>query len=222
LALILTLAGVGALVLIGGVVGLVLLLNNSSKDKSSKESGLGNPLGPLGKGNGQGWKADEKFLTQLAPESNVQGYRIRPPQGYTLSTRFAMGGQVHTWAGPRHPDFTQPQFLLLVLPIPAHERNVSLRTQFDQFLIGFKRSFGARVGSGDLRTTSQEEGQVDGVDFIRCDLSATGANQKKIAGFCYLGKHNNNVIAITFVDVEPFSASSVPVAHASVLTLKKP
>jgi hypothetical protein len=219
----------GGVLLVAGVAVLLIVLLTQGKEESPGKDGnkdlAGNriPAGPkdgnkdLVKDGPNGWAPDPILVNQLGPEVTVQGYRVRPPQGYVMKQLVQMGGHVVTWTGGMRVDRTAPLLLMQVHPVPpAEARAVPLETQFKNYLAGYKANFkaGFRQGSGgkellDFGESGIEHGQLSGVKFVRCRLTGTVPNRRKLHGFCYVALDGDKLIAFTFVDMEPHPCDSL-------------
>jgi hypothetical protein len=223
LGLWLGLAGGGLLLLAGGVVALVLVLN---KDKTShsqaktKDSKDGKGAGGGGGGENAGWTPNAAFLGDLAPETQVQGYRLRPPKGYSFQQRAVLNGTLYIWKGITRPNGSSPGLIMTINPVPPLElANTTLDQQFSAFLTSFKNS--QRFQVPDLANTASEHGEIDGVKFVRCRLTGNVVGKGKLHGFCYLGIVGSNLISMTSVDFEPHDQTTLRVAETAALTFKK-
>jgi hypothetical protein len=167
------------------------------------------------------WRPDEALLDQLAPAVDVGAYQVRPPKGYT-SVPTPPGApkeaRAFTWVGSTRPDGTAPQFMVVLITLPADAGLVLP----DQLLVSALRALHRLYESWSQ--TDDETGRVNGLTFLRARWSGTDAAKKwKLHGFVYVyvAPDDNLVVQLRSQDVEPNHEQALKVAEAAALTFRK-
>jgi hypothetical protein len=160
------------------------------------------------------------MLAQLAPEAFIDGYRLRPPRGYSQSRDLKSGAVVYTWKGPPRLDGSCPQLLVLLFPLPAAERDLGLETTLRNFLTGYKGSQAALFPTWNQTPT--ERGQINSRDFVRARFNGSNATGLvRMSGFTYLTIDGEKMIVLCSQDLSPHDATSLRLAEAAALTFRK-
>jgi hypothetical protein len=164
------------------------------------------------------WQADPAALTLLAPMTDVHGYALRPPLGYTLSSVEDKFAHTYTWQGVSRDAGSAPEMIVVVIP-PVLGIAV---TQPDRAIGCYMREVRHNVLSVSEEPTQQ--GRVDGRLFWRAAWHGTaGAPNGSIAvrGFVYATREQGAVILIGGHDASPYADQTLAVAEASALTLHR-
>jgi predicted Zn finger-like uncharacterized protein len=212
-ALIWGLVGGGVLLLAGGVVALVLVLNRDRDSPAQKSSAQEKESS-----KGADWRPEAAMLDRLAPETTVEGYRVRPPKGYTLKVMQKVTSKGYGWAGPRGAGGTHSQFLISVAsPLPAEYANLTLEQMLDRMM----KAVELRNAQGWTRTPT-ERGQINGLPFVRTYWSGFSSTLgRKMHGFWYLTRDGQTLVMLMSQDAEPGHEEPLKLAEAAALTFKK-
>jgi hypothetical protein len=215
-ALLWSLVGGGVLSAAVGVVALLLILNKGPKAPQA----YGNPWGGGRRNNQVAWTADPAMLNRLGEEVKIQGYRIRPPKGYTLHEQtIDKRLKLFTWRGQKRPNGSVPRLGLSVISLLPQEENEPLRDSLDKLLLGMK---GSQRKLTNFSSSPPEEGQINGIPFLRTRL--TGSNPAtgiKVQAFAYVGRDGPNMIIFSGQAREPDHEAPIKLTEAAVLTFKK-
>jgi hypothetical protein len=212
-ALIWGLVGGSVLLLAGGIVALVLVLNKDSDSPAKKSA-------PKEKEatKSADWKPEAAMLDRLAPETTVEGFRVRPPKGYTLKVMPKTTSKGYGWAGPRSAGGTRSQFLMSVAsPLPPEYSNLTLEQMLDRMMTAMQ----GRNAQGWTRTPT-ERGRINGLPFVRTYWSGISSTLgRKMHGFWYLTRDGQTLVMLMSQDAEPGYQEPLKLAEAAALTFKK-
>lgn len=165
------------------------------------------------------WIPDPARVNQLAPEIKILGYGLRPLQGYQQQP-FPGGkvpnGQMVIFSGPQHPEGTKPVLLLLVATLPPQEQQLSVEQSLDQFYQAFQTEY------RNFTRTAPERGQVNGLMAVRSRWSGRSLRAGSQQGFGYMFRDGPKMVQILFQDSDKYYPTSMPMAEAAVLTMRKP
>ncbi|MEZ5941588.1 MAG: hypothetical protein R3C18_09365 [Planctomycetaceae bacterium] len=167
------------------------------------------------------WKPDESDLTELDGPYDFGDYEFRPPRAFKLlrSNHREMGMRMDIWMGKIREDETYAQLLVMISEPSIQNTKFSLkktlRATVDQ----------VRMRRSDWTEEEFEEGQVNGISFVRTswsgvatDAAREGLAGRKMHGVVYLAIHNERVISIMCQDVAPDHATSLEFGHLAAKT----
>jgi hypothetical protein len=213
-ALLWGLIGGGVLLVAGGAILLILLLTNG-KDDSGAKDGARDLARDGNKGAPNGWAADPVLVNQLAPETAVENFRMRPPKGYTLVRHKIGAERVFLWTETGRPDLMGAALVINFGPLKPGEANKTLAEIFEA------RKAEISQGLQNLSFSSKELGQINGLAFLKIQFSGTYAG-KRIRGLIFLGKEGQDLIALVIMDTEAQYPNTVKLWEAAALTFRKP
>ncbi len=181
-------------------------------------------------GDSSQWKPDPKLLSQLGPARQFGGFSMRVPVGFksftpkTLSDRGSITS--YTLKSPTRSDGT---FLILFVIIGSAASGYHTGTP-DELL----NSNGGLDGKPNLTKSDIENGKANGLELSReyfkytaslTDLYAryhADTNDSHIIhGFHYVTTDGQTDAIVVAVDAEPYNATSLPLAEAAALTLRR-
>ena len=171
------------------------------------------------------WHQDPALRQQLASESHIEGFALRPPQGYMLGqhdeNRQTDNVFLFIWTGLARTDGSAPELHVQLTKLKP--RVVELQTLDDRLdvLLGSMKQ-----GAPWLVFSPFQHGLVNDVPFVRVYYK-TGPDAPEghpiTHGFIYKATSNDAKWLITIIgrDVEPYNDQTVPLLEASTLTFHK-
>jgi hypothetical protein len=217
----------GALILLGGGITLMLVLSGKNKEGGTSDQAANKDNQPQPKdapkkdGQGDGkqtaWQPDAALLNQLDQEKTIQGFRIRPPQGYRFQEQQVQGSKIFMWLGPARPDGTLPTLTISMMTLSPQEASLPLEKTLEMYIAGMKLSLPTLTNAG------AERGQINGLKFIQTKLTAKNPKLgKDLNGFSYLAQDGRTGIAINFLDYAPHHEKTLKLGETAARTFKKP
>jgi acetyl esterase/lipase len=201
-----------------------VLLTAGCSGKTGDSSSTSAPLPEVSsrpKAEPAAWTPDAAKLTELADRKEIPqnpGCSIQPPKGYEQQPFQGRPGVPLTgarWNSPRRSDGTQTQLLVVIGRRPPAEKPAPL----DQFAIDFLKSREQHVGP--LQKQPIEYGTINGLPVGRVRWSAEHpVTKRKTHGFVYVATPGQLDIMIDSQDIEPYQASTLPLAEAAALTFR--
>ncbi len=168
----------------------------------------------------QQWSPDKDLLENLAPAKALGGYTIRPPKGYQMQQAPAnapAGVKMHAWAGEPRKDGTKPSVLVMFLTPPSGEAPKMTLEQLAERMLG-----GVKRRRTNWKQGEPEIGMVNGIKFVRVRWTGNEpALNADMEGFVYVAQDGNTILQLTSQDTVAEAKKTLPIAEASVLTLKK-
>ena len=161
------------------------------------------------------WKPDPHLIPKLAPETTIDGYRIRPPGGY-VHKEIKRGQPLHAWEAPARKDGTHASLTLMVMHVPDKDpRTFPPDAVLDRFVGAVEQS---RTNWTRIPT---QHGEVNGLAFSRTRWVGTDkVTHRKMEGFQYVAVDGRTLVILGSQDVDG-QDTSLKLAEASVLTLRK-
>ena len=165
------------------------------------------------------WSPDKALLSRLGTPTNVEGFELRPPKGYTFRRmQGSKGMHLFAWvSAPRKEEEGVRGYVIMgVVSLPAKEKRHAPEEMLDAFLESIQRS---RLG--DWKRTHTEHGTINGLPFVRARWSGTAREAPfKMSGFNYVCLVGSQLIQLSSQDVESHP-EALKLAETSVLTFKK-
>jgi hypothetical protein len=164
------------------------------------------------------WPSDPALAGKLFDESDVNGYRVRPPAGYSMSTQTQGGTQSFIWQGPARADKSTPKFWVMVGKLGPTEQNAPLEQGMSVLLGPAKQKF------TDYKQSAGERGRIGGLTFLRVSFSGKEAGPPAFTGqgVAYQAHDGGTYIHIKLMDNEPHHTESFPILEAAARTFRKP
>ena len=191
-------------------------------EESADSQAAAGPSRPARVLEGEEWGFDFAQLRELGSAVSIEGYVVRPPQGYE---RFEMslpgappGMQVLPWRGVEREDGSIPVFTvqLALRPADATGPGETASAGLRAAIQGMSSRF-----SG-LQSSAEEKGHVGETEFVRTRFSGTETNSgHKFHGFMYVGLDDRAAYFITGMDVEPHHTQSLPIMEAAAMTFSR-
>jgi hypothetical protein len=168
---------------------------------------------------GPEWRPDPDQLVRLDSPTVCGSFQIRPPRGYTLQRRRMPSSELFQWKGAPRPDGTFPQLLAVLVPLPAGGENVSVDQIFDPVVDRFKKEQAGIFST--WMATGKEQGQINGIAFMRTRIRGSTTAGAPMSGFIYMGIDNAHAIFVVSEDIAPYDREALPLSEASTLTLRR-
>ena len=178
------------------------------------------------------WKPDAKLLSQLQPERQFGSFSMRIPVGFTAwppKTASLNQGQTTLYAvkGPNRPDGS----FLLILIVTGSSNPGYHTTSVD----GLINSTALLNNKADVKKSEIQIGEVGmelaaGRQYFKYTDKAInmfpkyrGDPNMSLAahGLAYATTNGQTDIVVAAIDAEPYNATSLPLAEAAVLTLRR-
>jgi hypothetical protein len=186
------------------------LLAGAAGCKSRSSSGEG-PVPEL-----QAWTPEAAQLENLNPPLDVEGYRVRPPQGYIAVARRHGGTRSLIWQGPSRPDGSTPKFWVMVGKLAPGEEKLSLEETCSLILAGASQKM------DDYSETLGERGRIGDLTFLRLTFRGKEkARPHRGHGVVYHAHDGQQYIHITLMDSEPHHAEVLPLLEAAARTFQR-
>ena len=189
------------------------------------------------------WSSDPALANKLAAETDVNGYRVRPPLGYAKDEKTQGGTKSFNWTGPRRRDGSAPRFWVLVGKLSPADQTAPLglaggagfqevKQKLDEAKQTAPLEKGLAVVQNPLRSglagygeSPPERGKIGGLTFLRVSfqgVETVGADPLPIGGIVYHAHDGDTYIHMKLIDKRQFTAESYPVLEAAARTLRKP
>jgi hypothetical protein len=164
------------------------------------------------------WTSDPALANKLAPEADVNGYRVRPPLGFALEEKTQGGTRSFIWTGPRRPDGSAPRFWVMVGKLAPAEQALPP----EQGLAAIQNPL--RTGLAGYGESPPERGKIGGREFARVSFHGveTVGDPLPIGGIVYHAHDGPTYLHMKLIDKRQFTAESYPVLEAAARTLRKP
>jgi len=165
------------------------------------------------------WVSDASLVATLGPEVAVAGYRMRLPVGYTADlkkdqTEGAMKAKFFSLhRADNMPATFVPTMFVMALSFPPSDVPSTAAQVMD--------GDGYIHGKPGLVKNSPQAGRVNGLKAVRQYFKFLGADGHERHGFHYVVMDGAKRSLIVVMDEEPYSKTSLPLAEASVLTVRK-
>ena len=168
------------------------------------------------------WLPDKAMSATLGHEVAVAGYTMRLPIGYTadLKNEQKQGLFKISIFSLHKPNSVGPSMFVMAVSVPpkvaaadASDAPSTAEQLFD--------GDGSVHGKADLIKTLPQKGLINGLPAARPYFKYKGTDGKERHGFHYGVADGANRLLITVVDQEPYSKTTLPLAEAAVLTLKR-
>ncbi|VTR94805.1 Uncharacterized protein OS=Fimbriimonas ginsengisoli Gsoil 348 GN=OP10G_1685 PE=4 SV=1 [Gemmata massiliana] len=160
---------------------------------------------------------DPKLEGQLAAYTDVSGYQIRPPVGYTaLAAQPPEGMLAGAWTGARRADGTAASLTVMVATPPPGAGDKSV----EEFLSTMLRGIEQRRTNWEQ--SPAEKFTVNGLTMHRVRWSGVDSRiGKAMRGFIYVAKHEGRYIQIASQDVDPGHEADLALTEAAALSFRK-
>lgn len=166
------------------------------------------------------WSLDPTLVGKLATEVEINGYRIRPPVGWTLEEKPQGGTKSFNWTGPRRADGSAPRFWVMVGKLSPVEQAGPL----DKGLATLQNPL--RMSLAGYGESPLENGKIGAIPFLRISFKGVettiGANPVPISGVVYHAHDGGMYIHIKLIDKQQVTAESFPMLEAAAKSLRKP
>lgn len=168
---------------------------------------------------GAAWKPDAKLLSQLQPERAFGSYLMRVPPGYTVEENSLESekGQIVRFylKGPSRANGSSPQMFISTALANTGYVTVSVDRLFKSDKLLDDKANVARSGVQD--------GSDGALDLSREYFKFQDSTDKMqwVHGFHYAATDSRSNVLIIFGDEEPDVKTTLPLAEAAVLTLRK-
>lgn len=169
------------------------------------------------------WTPSAAALKQLDPAVEVDQYTLRVPKGYErqqVDANVPPGMKVWGWASAARKDGTKASITMNLMAIPAARANqiksMSLEQLADRMIGGLKRQ------RTNWKQERAETGAVNGIKFARIRWAGTEPNRLgDMRGVVYVSFDGDNLLQLASQDPVAYTAKTLPLAEASILTLKR-
>jgi hypothetical protein len=173
-----------------------------------------------GTGDAPAWRPDAKLLSQLQPERQFAGFSMRVPLGFTVEEHDhdpLAAGQITQFLvkGPTRADGT---FLAIFVTVGVAAPGFDTGST-DTLLAG-----NSVINSKEGLTKSEpQDGQTDGLSMTRqyFKYRFDPGSSHWIHGFHYATTDGHTDAMVAAIDAEPYNATSLPLAEAAALTLRR-
>lgn len=162
------------------------------------------------------WSPDKALAATLGPPADLAGYKMRLPSGTTAELKKDQtggGGRAHFFSIHRADD-AGPTMLVVVVSLPP---GATGKDTVEQLLTGD----GFMKEKADAIKTPPQAGRVSGLQAVRQYFKYTRADGRVTHGFHYGLVDGARRLLVVVVDEAPRSETSLPLAEAAVLTLRK-
>jgi len=161
------------------------------------------------------WAPDKALAATLGPPADLAGYKMRLPAGTTadLKKDETRGPVRARFFSVRRADNAGPTILIAVTTVAPGMVN---KDTAQQLLDGD----GYTKGKADIIETPPQAGRIHGLQALRQYFKYT-ADGRMTHGFHYSLIDGPRLLLVVAVDEAPRSETSLPLAEAAVLTLRK-
>ena len=161
------------------------------------------------------------FETLLASNRTLNGYAMRSPAGYTLKQSHfeTLSGseKIDLWKGPARADGTSPDLQIRIVEDDGRMAAASNATQNVQSFLDT-----AAENHKEFKASPITSCIFNGQAFKQASWSGIGSRTgKPFAGVIYISMKTGDYIEISAHDAVPYSAATLPLLKASVLTFRK-
>ncbi len=168
------------------------------------------------------WLPDKALTTTLGPQTDLAGYKMRLPAGYTadIKKEEATGPFKARFFSLHKSDNVGPTMFVMAVslsPSAATADASHLPATAERLFDGD----GCTHGQKGLVKTQPQRGLINGLQVARQYFKYTGADGHERHGFHYGVVDGAKRLLIIVVDEEPYSKTSLPLAEAAVLTLHR-
>jgi hypothetical protein len=190
------------------LVSIVLCLTGCNRTQTSANK----PIQP----------APAAVLDSSGGATEVAGYMVNPPKGYSVVTpppnAGPPGAKFAFWGGTKRPDGTAPMFGVMVGSPPSKEKLPALDEFLNIMLQGVKKQ---RIAPTWTQSPF-EELKLGGLTFKRTRWSGTDLkNGWKMHGLMYVAIDGRTFIQITSQDVEPHHEEALKLSETAAQSFKK-
>lgn len=169
------------------------------------------------------WKPDPALVASLAQETQVGGYPIRLPKGFTevaspmgTSPESRPGFENHLYSATRRSDGTAVGLGLSIATPPPGAGTISLDDALESTLERKKQRW------QNFHQSAIERGLINGLAcervYFKGALSKT-PGARKAHGMAFVTSDGKKVVSFQAVDTEPYSQHTLHLIQASILTL---
>ena len=162
---------------------------------------------------------DPAMANKLAAEFDLNGYRIRPPVGWTLEEKTQGGTKSFNWTGQRRADGSAPRFWVMVGKLSPMEQSATLDKGMATLQNPLRSSL-AGYGESPFENTD-----MGGLKFLRMSfkgVETVGPDPLPISGIVYHTHDGAVYVHIKLIDKQQFAADSYPILETAAKTLRKP
>jgi len=166
------------------------------------------------------WLPDKALTMTLGPQTDLAGYKMRLPAGYTADVKKdeATGPFKARFFSLHKSDNVGPTMFVMAVSLSASAADAShLPAMAERLFDGD----GYTHGKKGLVKTQPQMGLINGLRVARQYFKYMGADGHERHGFHYGVVDGAKRLLIIVVDEEPYSTTSLPLAEAAVLTLRR-
>jgi hypothetical protein len=165
------------------------------------------------------WQADKNLLGELDTPTQINGFLLRPPKGYTPIRAKVAPNESIDWLSPARADFHKTHLMISIMD-PSDPSNPKLTVD------------GALNQNLDLLRTlceswhqsAFERGNVNGIPFTRVHFRGTYKLQKSMymQGYSYVARDGNRLIGLSAIeDTSSEQQNFLAAAEAGLLTFQR-
>ncbi|MDR3706796.1 MAG: hypothetical protein P4L33_00720 [Capsulimonadaceae bacterium] len=163
------------------------------------------------------WRPAEGALKLLGAETKIDAFSIRPPLNYKFVSMQQGPNMAYGWTGAPHPNGILPALYFTIAAIPPDDQtNLTL----EDGVAAQIRS--QRKHEPDAIFSKPEYGTVNGLATARFYWKGHDRLNLMRHGLCYLTISGKMICMAGAQDIEPYSASSLPIMEAAIQTFRKP
>ncbi len=163
------------------------------------------------------WTPDQTIINNLSDEVLVEGFAVRPPQDYSLIEILGPeGAKFFNWKGVIRKDKTYPHLTMSVVMVsPDENHDYSALESLRVLLSGIEQN------RGEWDVSTEEEGQINGVDFVRAYWTGTEKTSgTQMKGFMYVMVDGKKIVSLASQD-SAANEAALKIAEAAALTFRR-
>lgn len=162
---------------------------------------------------------DPAMANKLATEFDLNGFRIRPPAGWTLEEKTQGGTRSFNWTGARRADGSAPRFWVMVGKLSPKEQAGTL----DKGLAALQNPLRSSLaGYGESPVENTEIGPLKVVRISFKGVETVGAEPLPISGIIFHAHDGPTYVHIKLIDKQQFGGETLPFLETAAKTLRKP